>query len=79
MVLIMHTLVRKIRYMAKKKTSTERHQSKAFNFRMPDQMRLQLLKLTKKNMSNPTEELRRAMRLLLEKEGLWPPPESEKF
>jgi hypothetical protein len=56
----------------KKEPPKDRHANKALPLRMHPLMRKQLDKLALKNATKATEEARRAIRLLLESEGLWP-------
>jgi hypothetical protein len=65
--------------MAKEKPerSQDRHKNKGKIIRLHDVYWRQLDTLVDRNRSDYTEEIRRALRSLLEEEGLWPPPASK--
>lgn len=58
--------------MGKKKNSTDRHKPGSQMVRIRRQYAEPLAALVERNASDNTEEVNRALRLLLEKEGLWP-------
>ena len=74
----MPTVIRHDSHMAKKKTdnSTDRHKpAKMVRVRIALDKQLEIL--AERLASDRTEQVNRAIRELLEREGLWPPPPKE--
>lgn len=58
-----------------KKKSNDRHKPSRMT-RVREVLAVQLDKLSKRNATGFTEEVNRAVRELLTREGLWPPPDA---
>lgn len=63
--------------MAKEKPKPDRHRHPPLQLRLHTNLRKQLEVLAERNLTNLTTEATRAIREMLTKEGLWPPPPSE--
>ena len=61
--------------MSNRKKKNDRHKP-SVQVRLNIRLAAQLEKLAERNATSVTQEANRAVRLLLEEAGLWPPPET---